>query len=137
LGLSACGSPTITFLMTGKPRSGQFLAEVFADQPERMGRTPLPALLVRRLEVLIRKKEARIGIAGQRCPLVGRISMDLCIADVTDLPEEAARPGNRAEFFGAAAELDDFATRSGTIGYNVLTGLGARYRRVYRERRDG
>ncbi len=80
---------------------------------------------------------AEVVIAGRRCPLVGRISMDLCVADVTDLPEEAARPGDRAEFFGAAVELDDFATRSGTIGYQVLTGLGPRYRRVYREGPDG
>ena len=72
-------------------------------------------------------------IAGQRCPLVGRMSMDLCVADVTDLPEDAARPGDRAEFFGALADLDDFAARSGTIGYQVLTGLGSRYRREYRQ----
>ena len=70
-------------------------------------------------------------IAGRRCPLVGRVSMDLCVADVTELPEEAVGPGVRAEFFGAAADLDDFATRSGTIGYQVLTGLGRRYRRDY------
>ncbi len=74
---------------------------------------------------------AEIVIAGRRCPLVGRVSMDLCVADVTDLPEEAVGPGVRAEFFGAAADLDDFATRSGTIGYQVLTGLGRRYRRDY------
>ena len=72
-----------------------------------------------------------VVIAGRRCPLVGRISMDSSIADVTGLPEEAARPGDRAEFFGAQADLDDFAARSGTIGYQVLTGLGARYRREY------
>jgi alanine racemase len=57
--------------------------------------------------------------------------MDLCVVDVTDLPEDAAGPGARAEFFGAAADLDDFATRSGTIGYQVLTGLGRRYARRY------
>ena len=74
---------------------------------------------------------AEVVIAGRRCPLVGRVSMDLVIADVTDLPEDAARPGERAEFFGAVADLDDFAARSGTIGYNVLTALGARYRREY------
>ena len=74
---------------------------------------------------------AEVVIAGERCPLAGRISMDLCVADVTDLPEESVRPGDRAEFFGAAADLDDFATRSGTIGYQVLTGLGPRYRRDY------
>ncbi len=59
--------------------------------------------------------------------------MDLVIADVTDLPEDAVKPGDRAELFGAAMELDDFASQSGTIGYQVLTGLSARYRRSYVE----
>ena len=57
--------------------------------------------------------------------------MDLCIADVTDLPEEAVKAGDRAEFFGARSDLDDFAARSGTIGYQLLTSLGPRYRREY------
>ncbi len=74
---------------------------------------------------------AEVAIAGRRCPLVGRVSMDLIIADVTDLPEDAVRPASRAELFGAAVALDDFASRSGTIGYQVLTSLGARYRRNY------
>ena len=74
---------------------------------------------------------AEVVIAGRRCPLVGRISMDLCVADVTDLPEEAVKAGDRAEFFGARGDLDDFAARSGTIGYQLLTGLGPRYRREY------
>jgi alanine racemase len=74
---------------------------------------------------------AEVAIAGQRCRLVGRVSMDLCIADVTELPEEAVRPGVRAEFFGAAVDLDDFATRSGTIGYQILTSLGPRYQRSH------
>ncbi len=77
------------------------------------------------------KPGAEVVIAGRRCPLVGRVSMDLCVADVTDVPEDAVRPGDRAEFFGAAVDLDDFATRSGTIGYQVLTSLGLRYRREY------
>jgi alanine racemase len=74
---------------------------------------------------------AEVAIAGRRCPLVGRISMDLSIADVTDLPEDALRAGDRAEFFGSSIDLDDFANRSGTIGYQVLTSLGPRYRREY------
>jgi alanine racemase len=77
------------------------------------------------------KPGAGVAIAGRRCPLVGRVSMDLVIADVTDLPEDAVKPGTRAEFLGATIELDDFASRSGTIGYQVLTSLGARYRRDY------
>jgi alanine racemase len=57
--------------------------------------------------------------------------MDLSIVDITDLPEEAVRAGDRAEFFGASVSLDDFAARSGTIGYHVLTSLGPRYERRY------
>lgn len=75
------------------------------------------------------REGALVSIAGRRCALVGRISMDLCIADVTDLPEAEARPGVRAHFFGPDIALDDFARGSGTIGYNVLTSLGARYYR--------
>jgi alanine racemase len=77
------------------------------------------------------KPGAEIVIAGRRCTLVGRVSMDLCIADVTDVPEDAAQPGDRVEFFGSSVELDHFAARSGTIGYHVLTSLGPRYRREY------
>ena len=42
------------------------------------------------------REGAEVAIAGRRCRLVGRMSMDLCIADVTDLPEDAARPGDLA-----------------------------------------
>ena len=74
---------------------------------------------------------AEIAFAGRRCPLVGRVSMDLVIADVTELPPDSVNPGTRAELFGAEVEIDDFAARSGTIGYDVLTSLGPRYRRNY------
>jgi len=72
---------------------------------------------------------AEVVIAGRRCPLVGRVSMDLCIADVTELPEDAAHPGGGARFFGAEIGVDEFAAASATIGYGVLTSLGARYGR--------
>ncbi len=77
------------------------------------------------------KAGAEVAVARRRCPLVGRVSMDLTNADVTDLPEDAARAGDRVEFFGSSVDLDDFAARSGTIGYHVLTSLGPRYRREY------
>ena len=72
---------------------------------------------------------AEVVIAGRRCPLVGRMSMDLTIADVTDLPEDEGRPGDLARFLGEEIGIDEFASRSGTIGYAVLTSLGARYAR--------
>jgi alanine racemase len=72
---------------------------------------------------------AEVEIASRRCRLVGRMSMDLIIADVTDLPEAAARPGETARLFGGAVSLDEFAERAGTIGYTLLTGLSQRYAR--------
>ena len=57
--------------------------------------------------------------------------MDLTIVDITDLPEGAVRVGDPVEFFGPAIDLDDFATRSGTIGYHLLTSLGPRHQRIY------
>jgi alanine racemase len=77
------------------------------------------------------KPGAEVAVAGRRAPLVGRVSMDLTIVDVTDLPEDAVRPGDPVEFFGRAIDLDDFATRSGAIGYALLTSLGPRYQREY------
>jgi alanine racemase len=77
------------------------------------------------------KPGAEAAVAGRRCPLVGRVSMDLSIVDVTDLPEDAVRAGDRVELFGSTVDLDDFASRGGAIGYQVLTGLGPRYRREY------
>ena len=70
-----------------------------------------------------------VRIAGRMCSLVGRLSMDLAIADVTDLPEDQVLPGTPARFFGPDAPLDAFAAKAGTIGYTVLTGLGSRYAR--------
>jgi alanine racemase len=77
------------------------------------------------------KPGAEVAVAGRRCALVGRVSMDLTIVDVTDLPEDAVRAGDPVEFFGGAIDLDDFATRSGTIGYHLLTSLGPRHQREY------
>jgi alanine racemase len=72
-------------------------------------------------------------IAGVKCPLVGRISMDLLIADATDVPAGQAGPGAWARLIGPEAPLDDFAKASGTLGYQVLTNLGPRYARVFRD----
>jgi alanine racemase len=78
---------------------------------------------------------ARAGamIAGRRCPIAGRISMDLMAFDVTAVPQEQVRRGNDATLIGDGITIDDVATWSGTIGYEVLTGLGRRYRREWVE----
>ena len=71
-------------------------------------------------------------VAGKRCPLAGRISMDLMTIDVTDLPDNAARRGDMVTLIGDEISVDDVASVAGTIGYEVLTSLGRRYHRIYR-----
>jgi alanine racemase len=70
-------------------------------------------------------------VAGKRCPTVGRVSMDLIVIDVTDLPEGAVKRGDLATLLGEGISVDDLAAPSGTVGYEVLTRLGSRYRRTY------
>lgn len=80
-----------------------------------------------------RKKgeQAQAFIAGKRCPVVGRVSMDMMGIDVTDLPKSKVRRGMRAQIFGPKIPLDEAAGWAGTISYEVLTRLGSRYARVY------
>ena len=70
-------------------------------------------------------------VGGVACPVAGRVSMDLIILDVTDAPREAARPGQAVELLGPHVGIDDLAAAAGTIGYEILTGLGRRYNRRY------
>ena len=72
-------------------------------------------------------------VAGTRVPVVGRITMDLTIFDVTDTPPGAVRAGDYIELIGENIRLDDVARACGTIGYELLTSLGNRYQRHYRE----
>ena len=46
-------------------------------------------------------------------------------------PRTPVRAGDPVELFGGSIDLDDFASRSGTIGYHLLTSLGPRYQREY------
>jgi len=71
-------------------------------------------------------------VAGKRCPIAGRVSMDLIAIDVTELADAAARRGDFATLIGDDLTVDEVATAAGTIGYEVLTGLGPRHHRVYR-----
>jgi alanine racemase len=71
-------------------------------------------------------------VAGKRCPIVGRISMDLLALDITDLPDGAVRRGDLATLIGGELSIDDVAAAAGTIGYEILTRLGPRCHLIYR-----
>jgi alanine racemase len=75
---------------------------------------------------------AEVVVAGKRCPIAGRISMDLMAVDVTDLPPNAARRGHLVTLIGEGITVDELAHHFGTIGYEVLTSLGRRYARRYK-----
>lgn len=75
---------------------------------------------------------AEVMVAGRRCPVAGRISMDLLTVDVTELEKNAVRRGHMATLIGEGITVDELAHHFGTIGYEVLTSLGARYARVYK-----
>jgi alanine racemase len=72
-------------------------------------------------------------IAGKRCPLAGRVSMDLTTVDVTDLPARPAR-GDEAVFFGrqggARLGVDEVAAAAGTVSWEILCGVGPRMPRI-------
>src|SRR4029077_16908131 len=72
-------------------------------------------------------------VADTRCPLAGRVSMDLLAGDVTALPDNAARRGDLVKLIRGTIGGDERAAAAGTIGYEVLVNLGLRYHRIYRD----
>lgn len=75
---------------------------------------------------------AEVVVAGKRCPIAGRISMDLMAVDVTDLDKNEVRRGHMVTLIGEGITVDELAHHFGTIGYEVLTSLGRRFARVYK-----
>jgi alanine racemase len=72
-------------------------------------------------------------IAGRRCPIAGRVSMDLTAVDVTDLPAPPAR-GDEVVFFGrqgdARLSVEEVARDAGTVSWEILCGVGPRVPRI-------
>jgi alanine racemase len=87
------------------------------------------------LRSLSHRGSGRIG--GVRVPLLGRVSMDLAVFDVTSVDPAVARPGGFIELLGEDYGVDAAAADGGTIGYEILTALGRRYHRIYRGAASG
>ena len=72
---------------------------------------------------------AQVLIRGKRCPILGRVTMDQFMVDVTDLPRDIA-PGEDVVLFGKQGDeeimVGEVAAWSGTITWDVLTRLGKR-----------
>ena len=74
--------------------------------------------------------QLKVMICGKPCPIVGRICMDMCMADVTDLPE--VKPGDVADIYGPGL-TDEAARLAGTISYELLCRVAPRVPRIYWE----
>jgi alanine racemase len=78
-------------------------------------------------------RDAAVLVRGQRCPVLGRITMDLTVIDVSDVPnaiagEEVVLLGRQGEAEISCAEL---AERAGTITWEITARIGPRVKRVY------
>jgi alanine racemase len=73
----------------------------------------------------------KVAVRGRIVPVIGRISMDLTIVDITDLGPDMPLPGEMVEVLGPNISVDDQADIAGTIGYEILTALKGRYARTY------
>lgn len=74
---------------------------------------------------------ALVGIGGHAAPLVGRVSMDLIVADVSKIPDSVLQKSEHAELIWSGYPLEQMALDRQTIAYEVMTGLGGRAKRYY------
>ena len=58
-------------------------------------------------------------------------SADLITLDVTGLPDDIVQPGSLVDLIGPDISLEEVADLAGTIGYEILTGLGQRASRTF------
>jgi alanine racemase len=81
----------------------------------------------------LHSNNGRVLIRGRFAPIVGRVSMDLTIVDVTDVPgaELGAETVLIGERNGLRISAEDLAEQIGTISYEIVTGISARVPRVY------
>lgn len=70
-----------------------------------------------------------VVIGGQRVPILGRICMDMCMADVTDVP--GVQEGDVATLYGPLQPVEDGANLMNTISYELLCVLTRRVPRLY------
>ncbi|MDI6781286.1 MAG: alanine racemase [bacterium] len=77
--------------------------------------------------------KAEVLIQGQRAPIIGRITMNFCMIDVSHIPE--VRIGDEVVLFGkqdqSSLSVDELAEICGTISYEILCGINPRILRVY------
>lgn len=72
-------------------------------------------------------------IGDCRCPMLGRISMDMAMFDVTGVPAGLLAQEGAITLLGERQGVDEVAAICQTIGYEIFTGVGGRVKRLYRQ----
>ncbi len=73
--------------------------------------------------------KGEVVVRGIRAPLLGRVAMDMCMIDVTAIPD--VQPGDDIVLFGEGLPVEEIASLVGTINYEIVTGIGKRVPRLY------
>ena len=71
----------------------------------------------------------KVWLKGSCAPVVGRICMDICMVNVTGIPDAA--PGDEVEIYGPHVPVEEAAALAGTIQYELLCALSPRVERIY------
>jgi alanine racemase len=74
-------------------------------------------------------KAAEVFIQGRRCPILGRVTMDQIMVDVTEVPD--VREGDEVEMFGPNIPVAEIAEKAGTIAWEIFTGITPRVMRCH------
>jgi len=80
------------------------------------------------LKRMLGNGRGRVYVRSAYAPLVGRVSMDMCMVDVSGLGVKA---GDRVEIFGNKIPISELADKCDTIAYEILTSIPARVKRIY------
>ena len=70
----------------------------------------------------------KVLIHGNLCPIIGNVCMDMCMVDITGV---SASEGDEVIVFGKNPSILDLAKQTGTIPYEIITGIGERVKRVF------
>jgi alanine racemase len=80
------------------------------------------------LSLALSNGKGHLLVNGQLAPIIGKVCMDMCMLDITDIEAEE---GDEVIIFGPERPLQELAVEMGTIPYEVLAGLSRRVKRVY------
>lgn len=77
----------------------------------------------------IKGNHYRVYIQGQPAPIIGHVCMDMCMVDVTDIPEVQYK--DEVIIFGKSPSVESLALATDRIVYEILTGISTRVQRLY------